>query len=66
MTEENGQIERYLESVRTLLRIDADHASKSAFVAMLLKLAQGENEVLEQTTGLPPRYPLDPKWLLKP
>jgi len=61
MTEENGQIERYLESVRTLLRIDADHASKSAFVAMLLKLAQGENEVLEQTTGLPPTLPAGPE-----
>jgi len=61
MTEENGMIERYLESARALLNMDANHDVKTAFVAMLLKLAQGENEVLEQTTGLPPTLPAGPE-----
>ena len=61
LSQENGQIERYLETARTLLNIDENHEVRSAFVTMLLQLAQGESDVLEQTAGLPPTLPAGPE-----
>ncbi len=61
MTEEQGHIERYMDAARSILDMDPQHQVRQPFVNMLLQLAQGENDVLEQTSGLPPTLPAGPE-----
>lgn len=61
VAKENGLIEPYMDSVRRLLAIEPDHEERHELVKMLLQLAQGESDVLEQGTGLPPTLPAGPE-----
>lgn len=61
LAKENGFIETFLESSRNLLSMEPNHAIKEEFVDMLIQLAVGENEVLDQVTGLPPTLPAGPE-----
>ena len=61
LSKENGFIETFLESSRNLLSIEPNHPIKDEFVEMLIQLAVGENEVLDQVTGLPPTLPAGPE-----
>ena len=61
LAKESGMIERYLDACRVLLGIDAEHEEKEHFIAMLLDLAHGENQVLDQVSGLPPTLPAGPE-----
>ena len=60
LAKEQGMIEHFLESSRMILKIDASHEVRDEFVKLLLSLAQGENDVLEQVSGLPPTLPAGP------
>ena len=60
LSREHGFIESFLSSSRQLLQIDPTHAVKDEFVDMLLQLAQGESEILDQVSGLPPTLPAGP------
>ena len=61
LSREHGFIESFLASSRQLLEIDGDHAIKGELIDMLLQLAQGENQVLDQVSGLPPTLPAGPE-----
>lgn len=61
LSKEHGFIETFLESSRNLLSLEANHPIKEEFVDMLIQLAVGENEVLDQVTGLPPTLPAGPE-----
>ncbi|MBR68604.1 MAG: hypothetical protein CMA86_03735 [Euryarchaeota archaeon] len=61
LAKESGMIERYLNACRMLLGIDSEHEEKEHFIAMLLDLAHGENQVLDQVSGLPPTLPAGPE-----
>jgi tetratricopeptide (TPR) repeat protein len=61
VAKENGLIEPYMNSVRRLLAIEPDHEERHELVKMLLQLAQGESDVLDQGTGLPPTLPAGPE-----
>ncbi|MDA7463437.1 tetratricopeptide repeat protein [Candidatus Poseidonia alphae] len=61
LAKENGFIETFLESSRNLLSMEPNHAIKEEFIDMLIQLAVGENEVLDQVTGLPPTLPAGPE-----
>lgn len=61
VAKENGLIEPYINSVRRLLAIEPDHEERHELVKMLLQLAQGESDVLDQGTGLPPTLPAGPE-----
>lgn len=61
LAKEHGFIDSFLQSSRTLLSLETNHEIKEAFVDMLLELAVGENEVLDQVTGLPPTLPAGPE-----
>ena len=60
LSREYGFIESFLTSSRQLLQIDGNHTVKNEFIDMLLQLAQGESEVLDQVSGLPPTLPAGP------
>jgi len=61
LAKEEGFIDHFLQSSRTILSLEPDHDIKQSFVDMLLELAVGENEVLDQVTGLPPTLPAGPE-----
>ena len=61
LSKDNGFIETFLESSRTLLSMEPSHPIRDEFVDMLIQLAVGENEVLDQVTGLPPTLPAGPE-----
>jgi tetratricopeptide (TPR) repeat protein len=61
LSKEHGFIETFLESSRNLLSMEPNHPIKEEFVDMLIQLAVGENEVLDQVTGLPPTLPAGPE-----
>ena len=61
LSREHGFIESFLASSRQLLQIDGDHVIKGEFIDMLLQLAQGESQVLDQVSGLPPTLPAGPE-----
>ena len=61
VAKEHGLIEPYMSSVRRLLAIEPDHEERHELVKMLLQLAQGESDVLDQGTGLPPTLPAGPE-----
>ena len=57
---EQGFIESYLDSSRRILAMDSTHPVKNGFVTMLIDLARGENQVMDQVSGLPPTLPAGP------
>ena len=61
MAKEHGHIETYMEASRMLLAMNPGHEIVSAYVDMLLQLAQGESEVMDQVAGLPPTLPAGPE-----
>ena len=61
---EHGRIETH-EAARLLLGINAHHEIREPFVAMLLQLAQGESDIMDQVAGLPPTLLAGPEWLRK-
>ena len=58
---EKGMIESYMEAASLLIEMDGSHAIRSDFTDMLLQLAQGESDVLDQVAGLPPTLPAGPE-----
>ena len=61
LAKEKGLIESYMEAARILIGMDGSHAIRSDFIDMLLQLAQGESDVLDQVAGLPPTLPAGPE-----
>lgn len=61
LAKEEGLIEAYLEACRTLVGMDSNHPVKGDFISMLLQLAQGESDVMDQVAGLPPTLPAGPE-----
>ena len=61
LAKEKGLIESYMEAARILIGIDGNHAIRSDFIDILLQLAQGESDVLDQLAGLPPTLPAGPE-----
>ena len=61
LAQEHGRIETYMEAARLLLGINAHHEIREPFVAMLLQLAQGESDIMDQVAGLPPTLPAGPE-----
>ena len=61
LAKEKGMIESYMEAARLLIGMDGSHAIRSDFTDMLLQLAQGESDVLDQVAGLPPTLPAGPE-----
>ena len=61
MAKEHGHIEVYMEAARMLLAMNPSHEIVAPYVAMLLQLAQGESQVMDQVAGLPPTLPAGPE-----
>ena len=61
LAKEKGLIESYMEAARTLISMENDHSIRGDFIEMLLQLAQGESDVLDQVSGLPPTLPAGPE-----
>ena len=61
LAEEQGMIERFLEAGRLVYAIEPTHEAVEKLASMLLDLANGENQVLEQVGGLPPTLPAGPE-----
>ena len=61
LAQEHGRIETYMEAARLLLGMNAHHEIREPFVAMLLQLAQGESDIMDQVAGLPPTLPAGPE-----
>ncbi|MEK9730201.1 MAG: tetratricopeptide repeat protein [Candidatus Poseidoniales archaeon] len=55
-----GQIEDYLNSLRSLASL-GNEVSKNQLVQVLLDLADGESNILDNTQGLPPTLPAGPE-----
>ena len=60
LAEEHGRIEPYMEAARLLLQMDGEHVIGEAYATMLIQLAQGESDVMDQVAGLPPTLPAGP------
>ena len=61
LAKEKGLIESYMEAARTLIGMENTHPIRVDFIEMLLQLAQGESDVLDQVAGLPPTLPAGPE-----
>lgn len=61
LAKEKGLIESYMEAARTLISMENSHPIRGDFIEMLLQLAQGESDVLDQVAGLPPTLPAGPE-----
>ena len=61
LAKEKGLIESYMEAARTLIAMDNTHPVRGDLIEMLLQLAQGESDVLDQVAGLPPTLPAGPE-----
>ena len=61
LAKEKGLIESYMEAARTLISMENAHPIRGDFIEMLLQLAQGESDVLDQVAGLPPTLPAGPE-----
>lgn len=61
LAKEKGLIESYMEAARTLISMENAHPIRGDFIEMLLQLAQGESDVLDQVSGLPPTLPAGPE-----
>ena len=60
LSKEKGMIESYLEACRALLGMDSSHDVRTEFTDLLLQLAQGESDVMDHVSGLPPTLPAGP------
>ena len=60
LAKEKGMIESYLDACRALLAMDSTHAIRPEFTDLLLQLAQGESDVMDHVSGLPPTLPAGP------
>ena len=58
---EKGLIETYMEAARVVIGIDSGHPVRQEFIDTLLQMAQGESDVLDQISGLPPTLPAGPE-----
>jgi len=61
LAKDEGLIEAYMGAARTLITIDQSHPIKSEYISMLLQLAQGESDIMDQVAGLPPTLPAGPE-----
>ena len=61
LAKEEGLIEAYLDACRMLVGMNSTHPMKAEFISMLLQLAQGESDVMDQVAGLPPTLPAGPE-----
>jgi len=61
LAKEKGLIESYMGAARALIGMENAHPIRGDFIEMLLQLAQGESDVLDQVTGLPPTLPAGPE-----
>ena len=61
LAKEHGRIETYMYAARTLIGMQPEHEIREAYITMLLRLAQGESEVMDQVAGLPPTLPAGPE-----
>ncbi len=61
LAKEKGFIETYMDAARTIINLENEHAIRADLVEMLLQLAQGESDVLDQVSGLPPTLPAGPE-----
>ena len=61
LAKEKGLIESYMGAARTLIGMENAHPIRGDFIEMLLQLAQGESDVLDQVAGLPPTLPAGPE-----
>ena len=61
LAKDEGLIEAYMGAARTLITIDQSHPIKSEYISMLLQLAQGESDIIDQVAGLPPTLPAGPE-----
>ena len=61
LAKEKGLIEFYMGAARTLIGMENAHPIRGDFIEMLLQLAQGESDVLDQVAGLPPTLPAGPE-----
>ena len=55
-----GDIEGYITAMRSLLQIDAGNQRRTRYVEILLSIAEGESQVLENVAGIPPTLPEGP------
>jgi len=55
-----GDIENFLNSSRTVLRLDTKNPVREEFIRVLVELAEGEANVLESVQGIPPTLPEGP------
>ena len=60
-----GMIERYLEAARMVVAMDETHTERSELISMLLRLSQGESDVLDMAAGLPPTLPAGPEMAIE-
>ena len=61
LAKDEGLIEAYMSAARTLINIEPSHPIKSEYINMLLQLAQGESDIMDQVAGLPPTLPAGPE-----
>ncbi len=61
LAKEKGFIETYIDAARVIIGMENDHPIRADFIEMLLQLAQGESDVLDQVSGLPPTLPAGPE-----
>ena len=56
----NGDLENYIESTRTVLRIEPNNVARDEYIRILIELAEGEANVLDSVQGIPPTLPEGP------
>ena len=61
LAKDEGLIERYLDAARALIAMDDSHAERNDLITMLLQLSQGESDVFDNASGLPPTLPAGPE-----
>ncbi|MEL0312250.1 MAG: tetratricopeptide repeat protein [Candidatus Poseidoniales archaeon] len=61
LAQEHGRIETYMDAARSLIKMNPHHHIREAYIAMLLQLAQGESDIMDQVAGLPPTLPAGPE-----
>ncbi|MGB2392978.1 MAG: tetratricopeptide repeat protein [Poseidonia sp.] len=61
LAQERGRIETYMDAARSLIKMNPHHHIREAYIAMLLQLAQGESDIMDQVAGLPPTLPAGPE-----
>ena len=61
LARDEGLLEAFMDAARALLRMNEGHDIKHEFIQMLLQLAQGESNVMDHVSGLPPTLPAGPE-----